>query len=678
MATANDIVTIAKQQINISGRPNKFTRWFGSIDGSYSYAWCAVFIAWCADQCGIPGEIIPRAASVSEFLHNAKVSGRFKVKGSYIPKAGDIMIQKSDGASHVGIVLAASKDSFQTIEGNHSNKVAYATRYYNSKLTGFFTPAYDGAESEINGYSAITVDEGLYDWSDVVTAEQLRAVFGGALTGLENIILKYAIAYQVNPALMAAVAMHETGNGTSAAANDGRYNIFGYMNPKDPSKLMVFVSYEECVKKAISNLSRNYINAGLRTVASIRQKYAPPGASNDARNLNQYWVNGVSDYYKKITGKDVVGANFGMGVGSDDAAIANLTKIHGGESNAVSIKYNYIAQREPTDIQYRLKNLPVHEVVNDFDIYVDEIRITDAIGDLNWENSIDGLATTISFSIAKTDAKYTNIYVPVTGSVVRMYTNDEIFRGVVIIVDDGSPNNNKYTAVDLGWYLGKSEETYQFDDITVTDAIYKIAEDLILPIDTVPELNVTITRIYFDKTISDILRDLVSVCGRDYMFDFTPLGLRIYKIGEIYAYPEMQVSKNLPRVFAPNYRGGVSHNISLEEMKNSIKIVVENDGFYQEIMRLQNEDLIRTYGFLQRIIKIDLEKEDANTVANSELWWQGKNKETFSFTILEALDSYTRAGAVIDLDGRRFVIDSTNHSITNGIHKTKLELRAIL
>lgn len=109
-------------------------------------------------------------------------------------------------------------------------------------------------------------------------------------------------------------------------------------------------------------------------------------------------------------------------------------------------------------------------------------------------------------------------------------------------------------------------------------------------------------------------------------------------------------------------------------MYNSIKITSEKDNVYKELMVLQNRDLIDKYGFLQKIVKIDTEKENANTVAKRELNENAKVNETFSFEIVEKYDSYTRAGEVISVDGVKYAIESTNHSYKDGWHFDKLEL----
>lgn len=330
-------------------------------------------------------------------------------------------------------------------------------------------------------------------------------------------------------------------------------------------------------------------------------------------------------------------------------------------------------------IQKKLINLGEIQSNGSLAIYTGDTDITKNIGSVSWKNSIYELATTMSFETAKTDNAYLKdlIYTPTLGEVIRIVTNTEVFRGIVIKVDDGDKSKNKYTAVDMGWYLNKTSQTYQFKDITVKDAIKEICSDLSIPIDDICELNTKVTQIYFDKTVSDIIKDLLSKCNGNFNYDFTPKGLRVYKIGDLIAYPEFRLASNLAQGYSVDFRGNVSHSESIEDMKNSIKVVSEKDNVYTELMVLQNSELVDEYGFLQSVVKIDTEKENADIVANSELWWNGRTKENFGFEIIEKYDSYTRAGEVIMVDGINYVIESTEHRLSNGWHFNKLELQKI-
>lgn len=161
----------------------------------------------------------------------------------------------------------------------------------------------------------------------------------------------------------------------------------------------------------------------------------------------------------------------------------------------------------------------------------------------------------------------------------------------------------------------------------------------------------------------------------DYNYDFVPEGLRVYEIGELVAYPEFRIADNIPQQYSIDFRGEVSHTQSIEDMRNSIKITSEKDNVYSELKVLQNRESIDKYGFLQEVIKIDPDTENADTAASEALNQYCKVGETYSFSIIEKYDSYTRAGEIISVDGVSYVIESTAHSFSGGQHYNKLTVR---
>lgn len=112
-------------------------------------------------------------------------------------------------------------------------------------------------------------------------------------------IKKVAQNYGVDWRLAIAISMHETGKYTSVAFNDNN-NVGG--NFRNGS-LMVFEDLDKGIDFFISNLKTKYIDLELDTIEEISVKYAPIGADNDPNNLNQYWVSGVTKYYKELGGK---------------------------------------------------------------------------------------------------------------------------------------------------------------------------------------------------------------------------------------------------------------------------------------------------------------------------------------------------------------------------------------
>jgi beta-N-acetylglucosaminidase len=118
------------------------------------------------------------------------------------------------------------------------------------------------------------------------------------LSSSGDIFAAAAKKYGIDPALLAAIAIHETGNGTSNAAKS-KNNVGGMMRSK--GGLMEFSSLEEGIDKMASNLKRNYIDKGLTTIPQIQKKYAPIGATNDPTSLNKHWVDGVTKFYKSLS-----------------------------------------------------------------------------------------------------------------------------------------------------------------------------------------------------------------------------------------------------------------------------------------------------------------------------------------------------------------------------------------
>lgn len=99
--------------------------------------------------------------------------------------------------------------------------------------------------------------------------------------------------------MLKAIAVHETGNGTNPGSKN-RNNVGGMMRT-DGKGQQSFESIDAGIYALASLLKRNYIDKGLTTIEQIQKKYAPSGASNDPNGLNDYWVRGVTTYYKKFS-----------------------------------------------------------------------------------------------------------------------------------------------------------------------------------------------------------------------------------------------------------------------------------------------------------------------------------------------------------------------------------------
>ncbi len=146
-----------------AGKANwtKYGKWYGQ--GKNGYAWCAMFVSWCASMAGISTDIIPRYHSSTAGMNWFKQLGQFDKN----PKPGDVIFFGSGStAQHTGIVRAVDAGRVYTVEGNTSGgstliangggvaKKSYPLSY--AKILGYGHPDYE--DSEIEKYKTIIQD----------------------------------------------------------------------------------------------------------------------------------------------------------------------------------------------------------------------------------------------------------------------------------------------------------------------------------------------------------------------------------------------------------------------------------------------------------------------------------------------------------------------------------------
>lgn len=128
----SNIVQVARGELGVAevGSSNKVkynTWYYGKAVQGTAYPWCAVFVSWCANACGISTAVVPRSASVLVFENFYAQRGRRYNYGSYTPVPGDFYSTPQNG--HIGIVeQVLSSTSWYGIEGNYSNRVSRVLR----------------------------------------------------------------------------------------------------------------------------------------------------------------------------------------------------------------------------------------------------------------------------------------------------------------------------------------------------------------------------------------------------------------------------------------------------------------------------------------------------------------------------------------------------------------------
>lgn len=134
----DEILKIAEGEVGVrEDRPNhvKYNTWYYGREveaenkESSAFAWCAVFVCWCARMAGIPEDVIPRFAYCPNGVSFYQKAGRYTEKCADVRK-GDIIFFNWYGkntASHLGLVLSVENGKIRTVEGNRSDQVKICT-----------------------------------------------------------------------------------------------------------------------------------------------------------------------------------------------------------------------------------------------------------------------------------------------------------------------------------------------------------------------------------------------------------------------------------------------------------------------------------------------------------------------------------------------------------------------
>ena len=683
-----------------TGQAN-YTKYWRDIDpGLQREPWCAGFVSWCFMQAfGL--EEAKRLLRHWPYIYCPALANLFNLDSN--PQVGDIILfYRNCEFAHTGIVVAVDNDNITTIEGNTYGADSIIANGYKVCLKQYNLSDIPRSKFAHIDYASISTDSTQKVLLSSFSAEQLAKF--DILTEMPKLsteqISKIIEIHFANSSVIStsdasgiheaqeqttmsalpilAIGALESGYGTSNIAVQ-KNNLWGYgaVNSNPLGGAHTYSQIAQGAAQYAQEVIKDYYNGyGAKSVYQMGSGDNPAGVGyayyDDEKTIDQSWWKSVSSIMKTFC---------------DTLKKSNLDEAYSGSYSSSYYDENATENAEESVVwnnrvkEYICKPLseikPMTAFTGQPTFVVNDKDATKFIGATSWSNSIDELATTFSFEIAKTDMAYIKdlIYVPKLGDIFRYAVDKELFNGLIISVNDGDINKNTYVAADIGWWLNKTKQTYQFR-CSASEALQQICDDLHIPVDTLPELNTALKIIYFDKTISEIIKDILAQCGGGYNFDFSVKGLRIYKIGAIEVNPKFKLAVNGSTVNSIDYIGNKSHETSIDGMYNSLKITAHKDNVYREIALKQNTESIGKYGFLQEIVSIDEEKDDAQRILSEKYAEHSSIPETLSFEIIEDVSSYTRAGNSIKIAGKKYNIKSTSHSIKNSIHYNQIEVMA--
>ncbi len=138
----NAIVAVAQSQIGNEGGL-KYCEWYGY---PYRVEWCAIFVSWCADQCGyLNAGVLPKMMGVRPYVDWFRERGQWQGR-DYEPSPGDIIFYDWEGdglADHIGIVEKVENSTVYSVEGNADDRCVENSHMIGSApIYGFGLPHY--------------------------------------------------------------------------------------------------------------------------------------------------------------------------------------------------------------------------------------------------------------------------------------------------------------------------------------------------------------------------------------------------------------------------------------------------------------------------------------------------------------------------------------------------------
>lgn len=206
----------------------------------------------------------------------------------------------TDSLGNVGnensLFLMVLNAAMQGSESNNTTTLPFAQNQLIPQINSPFT-----LPVNVQAVDKIDVPTSPNDTSDFhfkpVQFLKLDSSLEGKLSGSASHFINAGKKYDIDPSLLSAIAIHETGNGSSRAVKE-KNNVAGMMGKNG---LRSYASIEDSIFDMARNLRKNYLNQGKSTIAEIGAKYAPIGVANDPTGLNNHWTTGVSRHFDNLS-----------------------------------------------------------------------------------------------------------------------------------------------------------------------------------------------------------------------------------------------------------------------------------------------------------------------------------------------------------------------------------------
>lgn len=302
-------------------------------------------------------------------------------------------------------------------------------------------------------------------------------------------------------------------------------------------------------------------------------------------------------------------------------------------------------------------------------------EITSMVKDsISWGKTIDEFAQKLSFDMYAYKLEGMQINPVKLGSIIEIQSEKVEFSGIVISNDE-SKGSISYSAVDFTFYFTQNEEIYQFQKVKANNCIESIILSMDAPIGVVDKIDVEIDKIYFNSSSGGVIKDIITIieAKKGIKFHFYFRGGKFHFRRETDSISTFEVDFFNKKYDATNLSKNMSISRSIENLKNSIKVVVKNNETEYKSIESKDQKNIDKYGLLQKVEIIEADNpNDSKSIADNLLKKRNLIEEKVKIVIPWVDNLYDGDNIVI----KNSLIDGlyTIKSFTKNINSISLEL----
>lgn len=299
---------------------------------------------------------------------------------------------------------------------------------------------------------------------------------------------------------------------------------------------------------------------------------------------------------------------------------------------------------------------------------------TDICGKLSLRSTDSEISEELSFTIK---GKFLQ-----EDDIISLYENEnKVFEGIVITADIDE-NTTSVNVYDMGWYLNKNEDIYQFNNI-VSKCITQICNDHGVPIGNIVSIPVQFKKI-IRGNLNDIIKKLMEYATMNNGIKY------IWEMREGKFYLEKE-STNIviynTKMFGADIditklMSGAKIKRSIENLVNAVKVADQEDSNVSVLAYKEDTTSIKKHGKIQKLESISKdEKSTANSIATNQLKLLNKVDVTAQVTLpgIVACRSNKILRFDDDIIGIKgdFKVKQCTHDINGTSHLMNLELEVI-